>query len=90
MTNAAAIKSMREQFLKQSTDAEPNRYEIFAAMAEAYVAKTLETICKIDVANPATSLDPAIAARMAEVRAKLDGLDDLIVKLRELRAEGRG
>ena len=51
MTNAAAIKSMREQFLEQSTDAEPNRYEIFAAMAEAYVAKTLETICKIDAAN---------------------------------------
>lgn len=85
MTNAAVIRSMRERFLE--ADSEPDRFAVFAEMAEAYVANTLEAISSIEVANPAADQDPAMASRMAEVRAKLEGLDQLIVRLRELQAE---
>jgi len=87
MTSAAVIRSMRERFLE--ADREPDRYAVFAELAEAYVATTLEAISRIVVADPAAARDPAIAARIAAVRAKLEGLDDLIVRLRELQAEAR-
>lgn len=87
MTNAGIFTSMRQRFLDAGT--EPDRYSVFAEMAEAYVANTLEAISGLDAVNPAEALDPATASRMAQVRAKLEDLDDLIVRLRELQAEGR-
>lgn len=89
MTNMAVVRSLRKRFLERPSGAEPDPYAAFAEMAEAYVANTLEAICRIDAANPSAMLDPVLAARMAEVRAKLEGLDDLIVRLRQMQAEDR-
>ena len=79
--------SFQDRFLGHPSDAQENRYVVFADMADAYVSSTLETICRIDATTTQSGDDPVMARRMAVLRAKLDGLDELIVRLRELQAE---
>jgi hypothetical protein len=88
MTNETATRSLREQLLGDPAAAARDRYSEFADMAEAYVARTVETICEIGVATSGVEMNPDLAARMTDIRARIDGLGDLIVRLRELQAEG--
>jgi hypothetical protein len=89
-TNEAAIRSLRERFLDRPSETELDRYTVLADMAEAYVAKTLETISDIGAATADVGMNPVMAARVTEIQARIDGLGDLIVRLRELQAETGG
>lgn len=73
--------------LERPIGAENGPYAAFADMADAYVAATLEAISEIDVATLRAGNGEAVARRMADIRARLDGLDELIVTLRELQAK---
>ncbi|RST87180.1 hypothetical protein EJC49_06975 [Aquibium carbonis] len=90
MTNEAATRRLRETLLGDPATMALDRYTVFADMAEAYVARTLEAVCEIGAATPGSEMDPLMAARMANIQARIDGLGDLIVRLRELQAEGAG
>jgi hypothetical protein len=83
MASALVKRSMRERILGDDADA---TYSAFADMADAYVASTLEAISEIDVATLGAEADPVRTARMADIRARLDELDALIVTMRELQA----
>lgn len=87
MASAWAKGSVAETFFGRPTDAAGDRYAAFADTADAYVATTLEAIGRIDAATHGAADDPVRARRLAEIRARLDGLDDLIVTLRELQAK---
>ncbi|MDN2584220.1 hypothetical protein [Aquibium sp. ELW1220] len=86
MTSAVVKRSMRERILGADVNATEGSYAAFADMADAYVASTLEAISQIDAATLGADPDPTLVARMADIRARLDGLDELIVTLRELQA----
>lgn len=86
MASAHPMGSLRDRLLATEADAAADRYGIFADMADAYVARTLEALSSIDAATRDADHDPVRVERMAEIRARLDGLDDLIVALRQLQA----
>lgn len=86
MASAWMPGAIGRTILERPIGAENGRYAAFADMADAYVAATLEAISEIDVAARRAGSDAAVARQMADIRARLDGLDELIVTLRELQA----
>lgn len=57
-----------------------------ADRAEAYVATTVETVCRLELAVPAERRTARQATHLAEIKQRLETLEDLVTRLRELAA----
>ena len=86
MTDAMVTGSMQDRILGASAYAAEGFCAAFADRADAYVASALEMISGMEAAGLVSDADSALASKMATLRARLDGLDALIITLRELQA----
>lgn len=72
-------------FLDRFDQSEPDEYEVLADMAEAYVATTIAGLSRLDAGRPATLRNPEQSRKIEEIRTRIEALEGLIVRLRELR-----
>ncbi len=61
---------------------------LLADRADAYVANTIEALCRIELSMPAHARSARQVEQLAEIKRRLETLEDLVTSLRGLAAGG--